>query len=121
MKQFDQFGLAEYYQTFEQVKVDLEQKIQEYQQMYDTVLRKLMQIREILPSNWSDFSFEPVLFSCIVPFNYTDREKTLRYVKNPSLYVRYWDTNDLATESRGIIRENGSNEPALWENTSDKT
>lgn len=84
--------------------------------MHQLILLKEQHLQEIHTLRKRDYSWETVPFQSIVRFSYSDREKLIEYTRNPSLYVRCIDTEDLSHEIRGIIcREPGSQDEILWQ------
>ena len=117
IEKMDKFSLDDYYSTLIAMEQDIEKRIVKLQNIQNHLSRKSAMLFQILQKNYQEFVFEDLPFSCIVPFSYTEGQKTMRYLEDTSVYVRYWDTNDLTTETRGIIVESASEKDILWKKT----
>jgi DNA-binding transcriptional MerR regulator len=116
MERFNRFGLEDYSQILDDVKLRVEKQIEELQAMHQLISLKERHIQEINALRQRDYSWETVPFGSIVRFSYSDRDKLIEYTRNPSLYVRCIDTQDLSREIRGIICEKPSAQDSiLWE------
>lgn len=116
MERFNQFGLEDYSPILDDVKLRVEKQMEELRAMHQLILLKEKHIQEINALQKRDYSWETVPFQSIVRFSYSDREKLIEYTRNPSLYVRCIDTEDLSHEIRGIIcREPGRQDDILWQ------
>lgn len=116
MENFNRFSLRDYEKILGDVKIELEAKMQMYLSMYESVRLKSEHIRTIGQLKQVDYIYETVPFDHLVRFDYGDRDKLIRYTKNPSLYVRWMDTGDLERDIRGIIVETPAEEDELlWE------
>lgn len=116
MANFSQFNLFDYGKILGCEKADLEAKIHTCQAMYDSVLLKTEHLRSIELLKNADYLYDSVPFNHIVAFEYSDRDKLIRYTRNPSLYVRYMDTQNLDHDIRGIItKEIEEGDVLLWQ------
>ena len=116
MERFNRFGLKDHSQILDDVKLRVARQMEELRAMHQLILLKEKHIQEIHTLRKRDYSWETVPFQSIVRFSYSDREKLIEYTRNPSLYVRCIDTEDLSHEIRGIIcREPGSQDEILWQ------
>lgn len=121
MVDFNQFNLKDYDKTLTDVKSALEEKIRMYLAMYESVQLKSEHIKSIQLLKSVDFLYDKVPFDRIVRFEYSDRDKLIRYTQNPSLYVRYMDTSDLERDIRGIIVEHPeAGDTLLWQRKDSK-
>lgn len=115
MEHFNQFNLADYDKTLEAVKDALEEKLRLYTSMYESAQLKQKHIKNIEYLKTVSYIYDQVPFERIVRFSYHDREKLIRYTKNPSLYVRYMDTHNLDNDIRGMISDEMSDDcGVLW-------
>lgn len=103
MNNFHSFTLSDYEKILKDVRITLEEKIQAYNNMYESVMRKANHIQTIKELREIDFKYGVVPFNNIVKFDYDDKEKLKEYAKNPSMYVRYINTHDFKDEVRSII------------------
>ena len=92
-----------YQQELQQIELHLDEKRKQYEQMYLRNKKLLARIQEVLRLRRKFGQYEDVPFQKIVPFDYQEKEKLLQYSNDPSLYVRYFDTGDMSTETRCII------------------
>ena len=116
MERFNRFGLEDYSQILDDVKLRVEKQMEELRAMHQLILLKEKHLQEISVLRQRDYSWEDVPFCAVVRFSYSDRDKLTEYTRNPSLYVRCIDTRDLSREVRGIICEKPApSDSVLWE------
>lgn len=116
MKNFRSLTLADYDSILEELKAALEEKSRHTLAMLDALALKRSHIENIAYLKTVDFTYGTVPFSCVVPFDYNDREKLIRYTKNPSLYVRCINTQQPEDEVRGIITAHPTpGDAPLWQ------
>lgn len=92
-----------YRQELQQLEYHLDEKRKQYERMYQRTKQQIGRIQEVLRLQKTFGQPEEVPFQKIVSFDYREKEKLLQYSKNPSMYVRYFDTQDMSTETRCII------------------
>lgn len=123
MEHFNQFGLEDYDKVLTSVKSTLEDKINMYTAMYQSACLKSEHIKSIQYLKTVDFTYEKVPFDKIARFEYSDRDKLIRYTCNPSLYVRYMDSQDPERDKndiRGIIVSRSEEvDNVIWEKEKD--
>ncbi len=108
-------SLENYSEQILSLQEQLARKVARYQKMQQHAQMQLDNLREAQRLKESGFSFEPVPFSCVEPFDYREKEKLMRYIENPSCYVRYCNTWNFRTETRGIIAlSDDTARPMLW-------
>lgn len=116
MERFNRFGLEDYSQILDDVKLRVEKQMEELRAMHQLILLKEKHLQEISVLRQRDYSWEDVPFCSVVRFSYSDQDKLTEYTRNPSLYVRCIDTRALSREVRGIICEKPSpSDSVLWE------
>lgn len=123
MEHFNNFNLRDYDKILGNVKAALEEKILMYQAMHDLVQLKSGHIRSIEELKGVDYLYGKVPFTAIARFEYSDKDKLIRYTQNPSLYVRFMDSQNLKRDIRGIIAEpakESASFPLLWKKTDDR-
>lgn len=121
MEHFNQFSLEDYDKILTDVKGTLEEKIDMYLNMYKSVQLKGRHLKSIEHLKTVDYIYDTVPFDTIVGFEYSDREKLIKYTRNPSLYVRCMDTRDLDHDVRGILTEKvESHDTLIWQKKEDK-
>lgn len=95
---------AEHYQQELQcLEQHLDEKRKQYEQMYQRNKQQMARIQEVLRLRHEFGQREEVPFQKIASFDYREKEKLLQYSSDPSVYVRYFDTRDMSTETRCII------------------
>lgn len=105
MERFRSFNLKDYSQIFDDVQKQLEKQMESLKTMHQAIILKKEHLQEINNLREHDYFSEPVPFRSVVRFSYNDRDKLIRYTRNPSLYVRCIDSKKLNHEIRGIICE----------------
>lgn len=116
MERFNRFGLEDYSQILDDVKLRVEKQMGELRAMHQLILLKEQHLQEISVLRQRDYSWEDIPFRSVVRFSYSDQDKLTEYTRNPSLYVRCIDTRDLSREVRGIICEKPvPSDSVLWE------
>ena len=107
--------LAEHRQSLHQLQQELSRALAAYEAMCQRTLRQqrmLTQVEQLLQARDQE---EPVPFDAVAPFDYHEGDKLLQYTQDPSCYVRFFDTQDMSSERRGIITTKESGQPLLWE------
>lgn len=124
MERFNQFNLEDYDKVLGTVMGTLKEKINMYTAMYQSACLKSEHIKSIQYLKQVDFTYEKVPFCTLVRFDYSDRDKLIRYTENPSLYVRYMDSDDPEYDKhdiRGIITPSvGNGDQLIWQKKKDK-
>ena len=115
MKDFCNLTLPDYEQILTGVQAAQEKKSRQLAQMREAVRRKRQHIKSITHLGSVDYVYGRVPFSRVVRFDYSDRDKVMRYTKNPSLYVRCMDTRRPGDETRGIVAQTAEEgDVLLW-------
>lgn len=121
MEHFSHFSLEDYSKVLTGVGEQLERQIQSLESMQRAVELKQKHIGEIEFLKKVDFSMERVPFSSVTRFQYSDRDKLVRYTQNPSLYVRLIDTEYPDREVRGMIADGlPCQRELIWKKTEDR-
>ena len=92
-----------YQQELHQLELQLDEKRKQYEQMYLRTKQQQARIQEVLRLHQVFCQPEEVPFQKIASFDYREKEKLLQYSNDPSVYVRYFDTQNMSTETRCII------------------
>lgn len=83
--------------------------------MYRRVTVQQEQIETLERLAQCEFGFEEIPFTAVTAFDYHEKDKLLLYTQTPHAYVRYFDTRDMSTETRGIIvSPDDFTQPLLW-------
>lgn len=106
--------VADYEQLLRLSRAELHKKLEEYRSILKRMDQQRAAIRDLkkLDACWP--RAEAVPFERVVKFDYEDAENIRRYIHHPALYVRYFDTQDLATETRGIVAAPADPGQTLW-------
>lgn len=121
MKEFSRLSLSDYDKILGSVGKELEEKLNMFEMMLESVRLKSQHIKDIEQLKNVDYLYGEVPFEQIVTFDYRERDKLIKYTKNPSLYVRWMDTNTPERDIRGIITEQaGKEDTVLWHKTGNK-
>lgn len=99
------YSLAEHAQHIKALQNQLEAKILSYQTMYQHAQIQAKNLMEVQRLQQHFGQFETIPFHAVEPFDLLEQDKLLRYIQNPSCYVRYFDSQDMSTETRCIITE----------------
>lgn len=105
MRNFNNYGLNDYQEKLDELAQSLQEKMCFYKMMSNLVHIKQEHIKTIRYLQNVSYVPDSVPFKCIVRFDYNDREKLIRYTQNPSLYVRWMDSNRPEHDIRGIIQD----------------
>lgn len=95
--------LEEYACQLQNTQGQLEEKIRAYSQMYHQAQNQLQRLEEVERLMKRGYSLEEVPFQAVFSFDYQEKEKLRLYAQDPSRYVRYFDSQDMNCEIRGII------------------
>ncbi len=113
-------SMEEYARLMEQSHGHLTDRLAECRRMLERTERQQAHLDEVTRLSRCRFGMEEVPFEAVAPFDFREKEKLIRYAQDPSCYVRYFDTRDMATEARGILVPAGQPGPLLWEKTPGK-
>lgn len=102
MQELENYSLEEYAQHIQVQKKQLEEKILSYQTMYQHALMQSKNLMEVQRLQQNFGQFEDIPFRAVERFDFLEQDKLLRYIQNPSCYVRYFDSRDMSTETRCI-------------------
>lgn len=110
----------EYTEQMLSMQSQIANQIAKYEKMQIRITQKLKHLEEVQRLSQSDYIDETIPFDTVHPFDYLEHDKLLDYIEEPSRYVRYFNTEDMTTETRGIISSSclGSSSP-LWQKKSD--
>lgn len=97
------YSLEQYTQQIRSLQSQLEEQLNMYQRMYRRTQNELGHLAQIEQLAHQAFLEEEVPFDAVASFDYREKEKLVRYAQDPSCYVRYTDTRDTSSETRGII------------------
>lgn len=114
ISQLNHCSTEQYQAKLQQLADHLNEKCNQYQQMYLRTKQQQERVQEVLRLQHSFCQPEDIPFEKIVPFDYREKEKLLQYSSNPSSYVRYFDTRDMSTETRCIIVPADFSGPELY-------
>ena len=106
--------VADYEQLLRLSRAELHKKLEEYRSILKRMDRQRAAVRDLkkLDAGWP--RAEAVPFERVVKFDYSDAVNIRRYIHEPALYVRYVDTRDLSTETRGIAADPAAPGQTLW-------
>lgn len=96
-------NLGQYQDSLCQMEQHMREWVEQGQRVCRQIQKQIACANEICRLRQTAFQQETVPFKRIVFFDYHEKEKLLRYSQDPSLYVRYLDTRDQATEVRCIV------------------
>lgn len=106
---------AEYVKQMQGMQEQIEKELEKYTKMEQKVQRQLAHLEEVERLSKCDYVPENIPFDTVVSFDYLERDKLTCYIEDPSRYVRYFDTRDMSTETRGIISSSECNNSVpLW-------
>ena len=114
--QIQSLHLDEYEREFQQLECQLKGQLEHFQQMHSRTQQQLARIHEVLRLAEQTDQPEELPFEKITLFDYQEKEKLLQYSRDPTLYVRYFDTRDMSSEARCIVAPPGVSEGQIhWE------
>ncbi len=121
IKQFENYTLAQHYESLSFRSNQVKQLILQKEKMYEGLVYKINQLDKIKYLKDIDFKYERIPFNSVVKFEYTDKKKLLNYIDDLSCYIRYWSGPDIKNETRGICTDEvDTNDVILWKKTDDK-
>ena len=98
-------SIADHEDLLKASECELEKKLSEYRHQLKRT-RLLQNAISDLKELFTDWPrTEPVPFTRVIRFDYADSANILRYIKDPMRYVRFMDTSDPHSETRGIIAD----------------
>lgn len=103
LKDFESFRLSDYETTITQVKSLIDEEINKYIVMRNSLKKKEFHIQTINIYKNIEYSYGEVPIEKIIQFNYDDAESLKNYTNDPSLYVRVINSKNFEDEVRGII------------------
>lgn len=120
MHELENYSLDEYTQHMQSLQKQLEEKILNYQTMYQHALTQTANLEEVHRLQQHFGQFEEIPFQAVERFDFLEQDKLLRYIQNPSCYVRYFDSQDLSSETRCIMVDKADASGRLkWEKKPD--
>ena len=105
VQELENYSLEEYVQHIHILQKQLEEKLLSYQTMYQHAQHQEKNLLEVQRLQKHFGEIEDLPFQAIEKFDFLEQNKLLRYIKNPSHYVRYFDSSDMSSETRCIIME----------------
>ena len=105
----------EYIEQMQTMHQHIENEIKKFEKMKEKINRQLSHLAEVERLSKCDYIAEEIPFTTVLSFDYQERDKLTEYIDDPSRYVRYFDTRDLASETRGIISNTTTTSSPLWE------
>lgn len=95
--------VADYEQLLRLSRAELHKKLEEYRSILKRMDRQRAAVRDLkkLDAGWP--RAEAVPFERVVKFDYSDAVNIRRYIHEPALYVRYFDTR-VSPPRRGALR-----------------
>lgn len=121
MENFGSFSLKDYEKILKSVRNTLEETLLRYHTMYEAAALKSEHLKSIRALRATGYIYAKVPFHTLIRFEYRNRDNLIRYTRNPSLYVRYMDSEDLEHDIRGIIVEKPEEQDTLlWQKKDDK-
>lgn len=116
------FDLEQYQNSLHQMADHIRSHLEACQRICGQIQRQTSNTYEILRLQQEPYQPEEVPFEKIARFDFNEREKLLRYSSDPTLYVRYFDTRDMSSETRCIVMPPNTTGPdLLWEKQKDGT
>ena len=116
------FDLAQYQNGLRQMETHIRTHLETCQRICGQIQKQTANTYEILRLQQEPYQLEEVPFEKIARFDFHEREKLLRYSSDPTLYVRYFDTRDMSSETRCIVMPPNTTGPdLLWEKQKDGT
>lgn len=110
----------EYEQQILTIQSHIADQMAQYEKMQIRIQRKLAHLEEVKRLSQADYIEETIPFDTVLPFDYLEHDKLLDYIEEPSRYVRYFNTEDMTTETRGIISTSTiTTSSPLWQKKSD--
>lgn len=108
----------EYKEQMQTMQQQITDEIAKYEKMKKKVNRQLAHLAEVERLSKCDYITEEIPFDTVLSFDYQERDKLTKYIDDPSRYVRYFDTRDLTSETRGIISNTSkTSDSPLWKKT----
>lgn len=96
---------TEYAGHLKTMQSHIEDELEKYQKMKEKVERQLSHVAEVERLTQVPYIPEDIPFDTVISFDYLEADKLMGYIDDPSRYVRYIDTHNMSTETRGIIAD----------------
>lgn len=93
----------EYSNQLLSMREHIQEELDKYQKMKEKVERQLDHVEEVERLANVHYIPEDIPFDTVISFDYLEADKLMGYIDDPSRYVRYFDTHDMSSETRGII------------------
>lgn len=93
----------EYADQLQTMQTHIRDELEKYEKMKEKVERQLTHVAEVERLTEALYIPEEIPFDAVISFDYLETDKLMGYIDDPARYVRYFDTHDMSTETRGII------------------
>jgi len=113
-RSFEGFTVSQHREALLELQRRQEERVREDQEMLRLIQAQTHRMEELTRLMEREYELEDIPFEAVEPFDYREKDKLIRYTRDPSLYVRYYDTGDMDSEARGIIVPLGEPGPLLW-------
>lgn len=115
VREMENYTREDYEKQMQSMQEQIKEEMEKYARMERKIERQLARSKEVERLSKCDYVPEEIPFDIVVPFDYREREKLNSYIEEPSRYVRYFDTRDMSTETRGILSNSDfSDSISLW-------
>ena len=109
------FDLEQYQDGLRQMEHHMRAHLESCQRICEQIQKQTCNTQEILRLQQDPYQPEEVPFEQIARFDFHEREKLLLYGSDPTVYVRYFDTRDMSSETRCIVMPpNMTGSDLLW-------
>lgn len=105
IRELEHCSRNEYAESMLTMQKQIEDTLTKYEKMKQKLERQLAHVKEVERLSQFDYLPEEIPFHTVLSFDYLEREKLTGYIENPSRYIRYFDTQDMSTERRGILSD----------------
>lgn len=103
VREMEHHTREEYLEQMLTMREQIEEVLEKYIKMENRIERQMAHLEEVERLSKFDYIQEDIPFDTVISFDYQERDKLICYIEDPSRYVRYFDTQDMSTETRGII------------------
>ncbi len=117
---FSSMTLREYGSFLQDTQQQLEDKIRENIRMYQRICRQQQCYSKLLQLLIQPRAFEQPPFSCVVSWDFCEKDRIASYAEDPSRYVWFRDTGSGSAGQKGIIVSAPpapDEPPPLWKRT----
>lgn len=115
VQELENYSLEEYAQHMATLQKQLTEKIASYQTMCRHAQNQEQNLLEVQRLQHCFGQIEELPFQSIEKFDFLEQNKLLRYIKNPSCYVRYFDSSNMNSETRCImVDDTAPNAHPFW-------